>query len=252
MAGDETNDANVRRSATFQHADCRLRLYYGGTFDPMHNGHLAIACAARDELGVRVRLVPAADPPHRAPPGASAAQRAQMVALAISGQPGLELDERELQRGHGPSHPSYTVDTLHGLRTELGAEAPLAWLLGADSLIGLDGWHRWRELLELSHIVVAERPGQSLETDLSPELVAYFRGRWVTSVDALAALPAGRILRLRQPLREESASQVRRLLAEGGAWRELLPAAVAQYIAREALYRPHGSDSEHAGAGSCL
>lgn len=227
----------MQRQEPLKHAGSSLRLYYGGTFDPIHNGHLAIACAARDELGVQVRLVPAADPPHRVPPGASAAQRAQMVALAISGQPGLELDERELQRAHGLERPSYTVDTLLDLRAELGGLMPLAWLLGADSLIGLDRWHRWRELLELAHIVVAQRPGQSLETGLSPELVEYFHARWAASADALAALPAGRVLRLRQPLREESASQVRQLLAEGGAWRALLPATVAQYIASEGLYR---------------
>jgi nicotinate-nucleotide adenylyltransferase len=217
-----------------------LRLYYGGTFDPLHNGHLAIAGAARDELGVEVCLVPAADPPHRAPPGASALQRAQMVALAIADQSGLCLDERELQRAQAQTQPSYTVDTLAGLRAELGADVPLAWLLGADSLVGLNGWHHWRELLELAHIVVAERPGLSLERDLPAELVEYFHGRWTRSSTLLTAAPAGYIHRLQQPLREESASQVRRLIAASGAWQELLPASVAQYIVAHGLYGTSG------------
>jgi len=117
-----------------------LHLVYGGTFDPIHSGHLAIARAARDALACTVHLMPAGDPPHRAPPGADGATRATMVALAIDGVPGLVLDRRELER----QGRSYTVDTLAELRTELGPSKPLAWLVGADSLLGLPGWHRWR------------------------------------------------------------------------------------------------------------
>ncbi|MEG0185234.1 MAG: adenylyltransferase/cytidyltransferase family protein, partial [Stenotrophomonas sp.] len=96
-----------------------LRIHYGGTFDPVHLGHLAIARAARDQLQVAVRLLPAADPPHRAAPGADAAQRAHMLALAIGDEPGLLLDLRELERStRQPGVPSYTVDTLRELRTE--------------------------------------------------------------------------------------------------------------------------------------
>ncbi|OCG96678.1 nicotinate-nicotinamide nucleotide adenylyltransferase, partial [Xanthomonas euvesicatoria] len=107
--------------------DSQLHLYYGGTFDPIHLGHLAIACAARDELGACVQLVPAADPPHRPAPGATAAQRAQMLQLALANSPGLQLDTRELQRATQCDAPSYTVDTLRELRAELGPAAPIAW-----------------------------------------------------------------------------------------------------------------------------
>jgi len=117
-----------------------LHLVYGGTFDPIHCGHLAIACAARDALGCTVRLMPAGDPPHRAAPGADAETRAAMVALAIEGMAGLMLDRSELDRGGR----SYTVDTLAGLRDTLGPSAPIAWLVGADSLLGLTAWHRSR------------------------------------------------------------------------------------------------------------
>ncbi|MGE8260938.1 MAG: nicotinate-nicotinamide nucleotide adenylyltransferase, partial [Stenotrophomonas sp.] len=119
-----------------------LRIYYGGTFDPVHLGHLAIARAARDQLQVAVRLLPAADPPHRAAPGADAAQRLAMLALAIGDEPGLLLDRRELDRAERqPGVPSYTVDTLRELRAELGPRQPIAWLVGADSLLALPSWH---------------------------------------------------------------------------------------------------------------
>ncbi len=213
-----------------------LHLFYGGTFDPVHDGHLAIAEAARRELGVPVHLVPAADPPHRAAPGADAAQRAQMLALAIAGRPGLVLDTRELRRAGPGARPSYTVDTLLELRRALGPEAPLAWLLGADSFLGLPGWHRWHELPALTHFVVAERPGSPVDDALDPALAQAFAGRWADSAAALAAAPAGRVWRLHQPLREESASEVRRQIAAHGPWRSRVPAAVADYIAAAGLY----------------
>src|SRR5690606_20970232 len=107
-----------------------LRIYYGGTFDPVHLGHLAIARAARDELQVAVRMLPAADPPHRAAPGADARQRCRMLELAIGEEPGLLLDRREVERAaRQPGVPSYTVDTLVELRAELGPTRPLAWLV---------------------------------------------------------------------------------------------------------------------------
>ena len=128
-----------------------LRILYGGTFDPVHAGHLAVAIAARDTLHADVAFVPAADPPHRPAPGASAAQRAAMVALAIAGTPGLSLDERELRR----DGPSWTVLTLEQARAEAGPSAPLAWLVGADAFRGLPTWHRWETLAGLAHLVVA-------------------------------------------------------------------------------------------------
>ncbi len=215
-----------------------LRIYYGGTFDPVHQGHLAIARAARDELQVAVRLLPAADPPHRPPPGADAQQRSQMVALAIGEEPGLLLDERELQRAaRHPGQPSYTVDTLIELRQELGPARPLAWLVGADSLLGLPSWHRWQELFGLAHLIVADRPGSALQWTVEGPLGAALAGRWAESPDVLFSRAAGTILRLHQPLRSESASQVRAVLGQGGDVRGLLPAPVADYIARHQLYR---------------
>ncbi|MCF5965635.1 nicotinate-nucleotide adenylyltransferase, partial [Xanthomonas perforans] len=216
--------------------DSQLHLYYGGTFDPIHLGHLAIACAARDELGACVQLVPAADPPHRPAPGATAAQRAQMLQLALANSPGLQLDTRELQRAAQCDAPSYTVDTLRELRAELGPAAPIAWLLGADAFVGLHHWHRWEALFGLAHFVVAARPGTPLALADAPQLAAMVQGRWVARADELVSAPAGRLYLLHQPLRGESASAVRSRIATGAQWQRLVPPPVAAMIQREGLY----------------
>jgi len=214
-----------------------LRIHYGGTFDPVHRGHLAIARAARDQLQVAVRLLPAADPPHRPAPGAPASQRAEMLGLAIEDDAGLILDLRELERARRqPQTPSYTVDTLRELRAELGARQPLAWLVGADSLLGLPGWHEWEALFELAHFIVADRPGSPLEQRLPAPLQQALQGRWARHERELFAAPAGRLLHLQAPLRSESASEVRERIAHGGDWRALVPERVADYITDHRLY----------------
>ncbi len=230
------SDSPLPHPQSRSHIDSRLHLYYGGTFDPIHLGHLAIACAARDELAALVHLVPAADPPHRAAPGATAEQRAQMLELALAGQPGLQLDRRELQRAGQQLAPSYTVETLRELRQALGPATPIAWLLGADAFVELHRWHQWEALFELAHFVIAARPGTSLDLRDAPQLAAAVQGRWSANADELVAAPAGRLWQLHHPLRGESASAVRAQIAAGGAWQALVPAAVASFIAREGLY----------------
>ncbi len=218
--------------------ESRLHLFYGGTFDPFHNGHLAIACAARDELGVEVRLMPAADPPHRAPPGASAVQRAAMLDLAVADEAGLRVDRRELHRAErDPETRSWTIDTLREVRGELGPAAPVALLVGADSFIGLPTWREWEALFGLAHFVVAERPGSPLDGELPDALAGAVRERWAASPAELESSPAGRVCRLRQPLHPESATDIRRRIAADLPWRELVPPAVASFIDRNGLYR---------------
>ncbi len=209
-------------------------LVYGGTFDPVHCGHLAIACAARDALRCTVHLMPAGDPPHRAAPGATAAERATMVGLAIAGVPDLVLDRRELER----EGRSYTVDTLEALRAELGPSRPLAWLVGADSLLGLPGWHRWEALFDLAHLVVADRPGSAFDDARSPALAAALRGRWTDCADTLRRAPSGRVLRLGQPLHAVSATEVRARIAREDTLQGWVPAPVAAFIDETGLYRP--------------
>ncbi len=214
------------------HPTDTLQVFYGGTFDPVHNGHLAIACAARDALGVDIHLLPAADPPHRPPPGASAHDRAEMVRLGIDGLPGLLLDLRELRR----DGRSWSVDTLRALRAQLGPGTPIAWLVGADSFRELPTWKDWRSLFDLTHFVVAERSGFPIDGDIHEPLQATLDGRWVDDPAALRAAPAGRVLLLHQSLYPHSATRIRERIAAGLDWRALVPPAVADYIVEHHLY----------------
>lgn len=212
-----------------------LTIWYGGTFDPVHDGHLAIARAAADRFDVPVTLAPAADPPHRTAPGADAVQRARMLDLAVAGDPRLRVDRRELRR----AGPSWTVDTLHELRAELGAAAPLALLLGADSFRSLPSWRDWRRLPELAHFIVAGRAAGGDLDDLPAALAAVAAGRWTAEPADLATAAAGRLYALRQPLRAESATTLRQAIAAGDpAWRGWVPESVAAFIDAAGLYRP--------------
>jgi nicotinate-nucleotide adenylyltransferase len=216
-----------------------LLVLYGGTFDPVHEGHLAVARFARDALATTVHFMPAADPPHRPAPGASAAQRVAMLRLALAGEHGLALDTRELER----SEPSWTVETLRGLRSEVGAAAPVALLVGADSFLDLPRWREWRGLFELAHFVVAERAGSALDGELPEPLAGAIAGRVVEDPARLRQAPAGRVLRLRQPLQPGSATRLRDRVASDGDWQDLVPPAVAGYIRNHGLYVGRGLTS---------
>lgn len=216
-----------------------LLLLYGGTFDPVHNGHLAIARAAHEALGTVVRMMPAADPPHRPPPGASAAHRAAMLDLATAAEPGLCVDRRELER----EGPSYTVSTLRALRMAQ-PETPVALLLGADSFLGLPGWREWQALFDLVHFVVADRPGEEWRPGGLPRTLAeHVEGRWTPGGAALETRPAGLVLRLGQPQHDASATDLRARIAGARPWKHLVPGDVAGYIDRHGLYRGSGRDA---------
>jgi nicotinate-nucleotide adenylyltransferase len=197
----------------------------------VHAGHLAVARAARDRLGAAVRLVPAADPPHRGAPGASATDRLALLEIAVDGEPGLGVDARELNR----EGPSYTADTLREVRADVGPQAPLAWLLGADSFRSLAGWHDFPALFGLAHFVVAVRPGHALE-DLPEPLAAACEGRWVDSPEGLLAQPQGQLFALELPPHPAAATELRRRLAAGQDPGDWLAPAVAAEIRRRGLY----------------
>jgi len=209
-----------------------LHVFYGGTFDPVHDGHLAVARNARDALSASVHLMPAADPPHKGPTQADAMQRASMLELAVAGEHGLVVDIRELRR----EGPSYTIDTLHDIRAELGDDIPIALLLGADSFRGLPSWKSWRELFLHAHFVVAEREGHHVEDLLPQELAVSVAHRWTASANELQQIAAGRVFKLEQPLRPESASAIRHRIANGEPWREGVPPSVAEFIIQSGLY----------------
>ncbi|HSN01496.1 MAG TPA: nicotinate-nucleotide adenylyltransferase [Rudaea sp.] len=203
----------------------------GGTFDPVHIGHLRVALEAAEALAAPVWLMPAHVPPHRSTPVASAAQRVAMLRAALAGQDRLQLDTRELDR----SEPSYTVDTLREMRAEFGASRSLILLLGADAFAGLPTWHRWRELFELAHIVVMTRPGH--DARLPEDLAAETSARRAASVAELHSSPFGRVLDLPVTPLEVSASAVRAVLAAGRDPRWLVPDALLADPGLLAAYR---------------
>jgi nicotinate-nucleotide adenylyltransferase len=207
----------------------------GGTFDPIHEGHVELAREVRAALGLSaVRLIPAGDPPHRAAPVATAAHRLAMVELAIEGIPGLEVDPREIDR---PGR-SYTVETLASLRAEVPSR-PLALIVGADAFVGLPTWHRWRDLFGLAHLVVVARPGVVIDDALPETLSDEWSRRFVRDAEALAQQPAGHIFVQAITPHPISASSIRDALVDGNtaAVKGLLPPAVLAYIERNRLYR---------------
>ena len=217
-----------------------LRVYYGGTFDPVHAGHLSVAREVRDALGAQVFLLPAADPPHKDVTHADAQARARMLDLAVAGEPGLKVDRRELRR----EGPSYTVDTLRELRAELGPDAPLVWMIGGDSLVQLHTWSRWRELFALAHVLAVARPGSHLEAAavaaLAPEVEAEIGPRRRPAVDLNSSAAGGFAVFPLRSERPESSTELRRRIADGEPWEEDVPAAVAEYIRRRGLYPVRG------------
>jgi nicotinate-nucleotide adenylyltransferase len=203
----------------------------GGTFDPVHLGHLRAAWEAAEVLDAEARLVPANVPPHRSAPIANAQQRAAILRAALAGQERLKLDTRELDR----DGPSYTFDTLGSLREEIGTQRPLVLLLGADAFALLPTWHRWRELFDLAHIGVLTRPGHV--PPLPDELSEAIASREVQDAQALRASAAGRVLRIAITPLKISATKVRALLREGHEPRWLLPDGVLAHPELLAPYR---------------
>ena len=203
----------------------------GGTFDPVHIGHLRAAIEVGERLNLdELRLIPSARPPHRATPQVSAQQRLEMVQLAVRELPGVMVDDRELQR----ERPSWTIETLESLRSELGQAARLHLLLGWDAFCGLASWHRWSEILEFCHLVVLQRP--DADSELPDVLHNLLAARAVGSASALRG-PAGQILCIQQMPLAVSATAIRRRLGEGRSIRFLVPDAVLDYIHAHGLYR---------------
>lgn len=210
----------------------------GGTFDPLHFGHLRLAQELAEGLGLGgVRFIPAGQPPHRGQPFASPQQRLEMVRLGIAGNPLFALDEREIFK----TAPSYSVETLLDLRRELGEAQSLCLFMGADAFLGLSTWHRWRELFGLAHIVVAQRPGVAgiarAAATLPAELRDELNRRLANEPGALQDAPAGAILVHPITALDISATQIRSDLAAGRSPRYLLPDAVLDYIQTNGLYK---------------
>ena len=208
---------------------------FGGTFDPVHFGHLRLAEESISHLGLAgVRWIPAGQPPHRGVPQVTAAQRLAMVLRSTAGNAHFSVDASEVEA----AAPSYTVNTLERLRAELGKEQSLVLLVGADAFAGLASWHRWRDIFALTHIAVSHRPGFPVAVSSLPEaLASEFNDRLLTTTSALKDAPAGRITTFAMTQLAISATQIRKLLANGLSARYLLPDSVLDYIQHHQLYR---------------
>lgn len=204
--------------------------FMGGTFDPIHNGHIRMAIESCEALGLSsLALVPAADPPHRDAPQVNAKSRLAMVVESVKDIPQLEVDGRELLR----SGRSYSFDTACEFRSELGGDASLTMIMGADAFLGFMSWHRWQEFLGVLNILVLARPGWSWPEQ--GELATWVAKHRV-GVNDLRSRPSGGLAFLSSRLLDISASDIRKRLYAGLSIDGLVPDVVRHYIAQQKLY----------------
>lgn len=205
---------------------------FGGTFDPIHCGHLRSALELSERLELaQLRLMPCATPPHRQSTDCTAPQRAAMVELAVAGESRLVCDTRELQR----SGPSYTIDSLIELRQELGEQTSLSLIMGCDALLDIGSWHRWKEILDWAHVVVIARPGWQL-----PEhgpVAQWIEDNRLSAGDGIKQRAAGGILIEELRPLTISSTEIRAMLGSGRSVRYLMPESVLDYIEQHRLYR---------------
>jgi nicotinate-nucleotide adenylyltransferase len=203
---------------------------FGGTFDPIHNGHLRSAVEVKDALNAdELWLLPSHQPPLRAEPSASSEQRLAMVSAAIHGEPGLRVDARELLR----DAPSYTVETLREIRREVGEGVALSLVLGSDALNKLHQWREWQALLALANLLVLRRPAfaLALDSDVDAHLEL---ARCDTA--ALGQRSCGGFAELQLVQLAISATEIRRRRREGLSIRYLVPDSVLAFIEQQGLY----------------
>jgi nicotinate-nucleotide adenylyltransferase len=203
----------------------------GGTFDPIHYGHIKPAQELLERLPFdEVRFMPSSVPPHRAQPEASGDDRLAMVQLAIESIPGFGLETCELQR----AGPSYMVDSLALLREQCDMTTPLVLIMGSDAFLGLTGWHRWQSLTDHAHILVTQRP--AYEMNAGPELSSWLAPRRVQA-EQLNTQPGGCVAFISQELVDISSTQIRAMIRSGQDIRGLLPDRICDYIKEKGLYR---------------
>ena len=200
----------------------------GGTFDPIHFGHLRPALEIVEKLSLEeLRFIPSAKPPHRWQPEARAEDRLQMVKLAIKGTDKFILDDREYHRDGA----SYTIDTLETIRSEIGHTKPICMLLGLDAFQSFDSWREWQKILDLSHLVVSTRPGYQTQNTES-----WTEGRIVNDVNDLLQHKVGKIFFCDVTQLDISATNIRKQMHNGGSCRYLTPKKVCKYIMKHKLY----------------
>ena len=205
----------------------------GGTFDPIHYGHLRMAQEISDSLDLStVHFIPSATPPHKSNIAVSAVHRAEMVRLAIADNPKFKLDTRELER----QGASYSIDTLESLRQELGNEASICMLLGSDAFLKLNTWHRWNELLNICHIILVQRPHTDIQEALPAELQTLLDNHYSEHIEDLNLAPSGHINMQHITALDISATAIREDIKHGRSLRYLMPESVISYIEAHQLY----------------
>ena len=205
---------------------------YGGTFDPIHNGHIRSAIELRKQLGVSVKMIPSYVPPHRSLPSTSSDQRLEMLRLAIEDVDGLEVDTRELDR----AGTSYTIETLASLRREYGEHLPLYWVMGIDAYLLLHVWRDWPRLTDLANVIIMERPGFEGRLPIT-EVQEWARDKFVESLNRLSQCESGSLCRIKLPQIDISATMIRNALQNKQTVEGLLPQAVIEYIKQNDLYK---------------
>lgn len=205
---------------------------FGGTFDPVHNGHLRMATEVAEQLACdEVKLIPAGIPPHREANQVAGNHRLAMLALAVEGDDKLTVDDCELKR----EGLSYSIDTVINMRGALGNNATLSLCMGIDAFNQLHTWHRWQELTDYAHVIVMTRPGFYLPK--GGEVFDWWHERIVHDVDELLAAPKGRVMSLELTPLSISSSDLRQRIGEGKSVRYLVPKAVKKYIEQHQLYQ---------------
>ncbi|EFM2062570.1 nicotinate-nucleotide adenylyltransferase [Escherichia coli] len=210
-----------------------LQALFGGTFDPVHYGHLKPVETLANLIGLtRVTIIPNNVPPHRPQPEANSVQRKHMLELAIADKPLFTLDERELKR----NAPSYTSQTLKEWRQEQGPDVPLAFIIGQDSLLNFPTWYEYETILDNAHLIVCRRPGYPLEM-AQPQYQQWLEDHLTHNPEDLHLQPAGKIYLAETPWFNISATIIRERLQNGESCEELLPESVLTYINQQGLYR---------------
>lgn len=203
----------------------------GGTYDPIHFGHIKPALELLHKLSLQeIRFIPCRIPPHKSLPKASPEQRWAMLNIVVRSQPGFVADSRELRR----EGPSYTVETLMDLRVALGQDRPLCLIMGNDAFRGLTSWYHWEKILGLAHIIVVRRPGSKLPEE-GPLAELLERAR-LKGPQNLAESPQGGILPCEVTPVNISSTAIRKCILGGESPRFMLPGAVWAYIKQHQLY----------------
>lgn len=205
----------------------------GGTFNPIHYGHLRMAQELAESLKLNeVRFIPSANPPHKTTPQVTAEHRAAMVQLAIANNPHFKFDDRELQR----TGASYTIDTLQSLRDELGTKTSITLFMGSDAFTKLHTWHRWEDIISLCHIALVQRPQNIKQEPLAKVLETFLHNHYTENASDLHETASGLITMQSITALDISSTAIRKMLKNKHSSRYLIPETVIDYLQSHQLY----------------